>query len=175
MNVDLNFDIMKKGILLLFLFLGVICGRAQTSYSFTCDLYEGDKKSCSNLSGVILVDVEEFTNKYCLLISVKYPNHRGRLAFGYNTEPDDASPQMSYQSEFPFDNNLKNVYSIISDGFELMIFVKYVDTKPTQIVMSEKGANNKSIYITIPYTPSTYNGIYNVINEAKRKISFKMK
>lgn len=163
---------MYRIICLLFLIICCFPSPAQERFNFKCDVYEGDIKTHSNLNGKILCDVDGFTGKYCLLISVPNPRKRGREAFGYCTDPDQDNPKIKYYSTFPYDKDLKKVYSIISDEFELMIFVKYNNGDPFQIVMSEKGANNESIYITVPYSETNYNGIYNIINYSKKKIHY---
>lgn len=164
---------MYRVVCLTVLALSWLSSTAQKSFGFTCDVYREDVKLFSNLKGKILCDIESSTGKYCLLVSVPDPQRRGRVAFGYNTDPEAPDPQIRYYAAFLYDDDLKKVYSIVSDEFELMIFVKYKNGNPFQIIMSEKGSDNTSAYITIPYSEVNYNGIYGVINYSKKKIHYR--
>lgn len=165
---------MCRFICLCSMFFCWVLSAAQERYDFTCDCYEGDSKKYSNLKGSILVDKDAFSGKFCLLVTVKNPQRRGRLPFGFSTDPEAGNPKLTYYPTFPYDEDLKDVYSVISDGFELMVFVKYSNGLPDQIVMSEKDSNNKSVYITMPYNSADYNGIYNVIKNSRNKIRYIM-
>ena len=64
------------------------------------------------------------------------------------------------------------MYYINSDNDEVCIAVVYRNNIPTEIKIFEQYEDGKNSYILIPYSKSTYDGIYGVINTAKQRINF---
>ena len=64
------------------------------------------------------------------------------------------------------------MYYINSDNDEVCIAVIYRNNIPTEIKIFEQYEDGKNSYILIPYSKSTYDGIYGVINTAKQRINF---
>lgn len=164
---------MRKFLLLIIAVVTCSLLHAQDSYNFRCDYFKGIDKVYSDIPGKILVDIDGSTGKYCLMVEVPNPTHKGWMAFGYITDPEAAPPTLAYHETFQYDDSMKKMYSIISDGFEIMICTKYENGSPKYIMMSEKTAKNDAVYIKIPYSEQTYNGIYGVIARSKNKIKYR--
>lgn len=164
---------MKKIFLALILIvMGIAGASAQKSCGFYCDTYDRNgNMTHSNIPGEFALDYDEY-HRPVLIVTVKNPAKKhGAMPFGFFTDPDYVS-KSSYNKVHPYDDSLHDVYYIYCDEEEFMIAVKYVNGSPSKIIMSEKFRDKAPIFIHIPYSKTTFDRIYGVLDYAKRKINF---
>ena len=158
-------------VLALYCILCNLIGFAPTRYEFTCDAYSNGVNTYTDVPGKIIVDSDGNGMTLAIIVSHRVKKKGVPIPFGWWTDSESPS-YIRYHSVHPYDSSLHNVYYINSDNDEVCIAVVYRNNIPTEIKIFEQYEDGKNSYILIPYSKSTYDGIYGVINTAKQRINF---